>query len=624
MTVHAPTSDTVQEPSNTATGALRILETSDLHMQILDYDYFADRADERTGLIRLADKIAHLQGDQHVTTILLDNGDFLQGNPLADYIAAGWEYGHLHPMIAAMNLLGYDALALGNHEFDYGLPFLRDVLAGARCPVVCANAAVAGQPPLAQSFAILPRDILCTDGVTRPIKIGVVGFLPPQTADNVPNDFGEILKTQDILTCAKDVVPQCKAAGADIIVALCHSGIDLGDQGPNGENVALPLAAIDGIDVVLTGHTHEFFPDSRRPATDMIDTGSGKLHGKPAVMPGCHGHRLGRIDVTLHWSDDQWKIGASHSQLECGQQGVIKESVLTRAVRQKVDAAHIATLNHIRQPITTTQVPIHSYFAPMIPDIGQCLLADTQRAYIQHRLKNTVHADLPVLSATTCYMTGGRAGPGHYINIAPGPIALRDAAAIFPFADTLCGIRQTGAQVRDWIERSAAHFIHLNVGADGQTLINPLSPGYLCDTIFGVTYEIDLSQPPRFDVRGGLIDAANHRVRNLRYQGTAVKDSDIFILAVNHYRAKGGGGFVHPKTTPILYSSNQQIHEILATALRSNPIAATDCASPWQFTPLPNTHATFASGASAQQYMPAGVTHIGPAGDGFDLYRLAL
>ncbi|MEJ8561374.1 metallophosphoesterase [Yoonia sp. GPGPB17] len=159
-------------------GRLQVLETTDLHMQLLDYDYFADKPDPSIGLIGLADQIKALREDKGVTTLLFDNGDLLQGNPLADHIAAHAQPGETHPMIAALNTLQYDAMTLGNHEFDYGLKFLRDTLANAAFPIVSANISCLDGGTLANPFVIMEREILCDDAQRREIKIGITGFAP--------------------------------------------------------------------------------------------------------------------------------------------------------------------------------------------------------------------------------------------------------------------------------------------------------------------------------------------------------------------------------------------------------------------------------------------------------------
>ena len=192
----------------TRSARLRILETTDLHMHLLDYDYFADQKDENYGLIRLLDLITKLRSNPDQTSLLFDNGDFIQGNPLADYLAAKDDDQITHPIINAFNALEYDAVTLGNHEFNYGLPFLRQSLSKASFPIVCANIDDAHDPPLAQDYLILNRELACTDGTTQSIKIGVVGFVTPKITEWDHDALNGKLTTEDIVDCAIRFIPK--------------------------------------------------------------------------------------------------------------------------------------------------------------------------------------------------------------------------------------------------------------------------------------------------------------------------------------------------------------------------------------------------------------------------------
>ncbi|KJZ21061.1 hypothetical protein TW80_08130 [Loktanella sp. S4079] len=605
------------------TGHLRILETTDLHMQILDYDYFADHPDRSTGLVNLADTIAELRSDSNFTTLLLDNGDFLQGNPLADYVASHGQDGQPHPMIAAMNLLGYDAIGLGNHEFDYGVDFLLQTLSDAQFPVTCANFRLTDGRALSRPYAILDRRIECDDGITRPIKIGVIGFLPPQVSEWNPEKLDGVVQVDDIVSTALTNIPNLKAEGADIIVALCHSGIGGQDHVNGMENAAIPLASIDNIDVVLAGHTHELFPDPMRDSSEVVDPVLGTLHGKPTVMPGFYGNQLGIVDLKLRWDHGKWQVGCHQSRLVAGKSAQPAGSTLSQKLRKEVGAAHSATLSHIRKPIASTRKRIHSYFTTVGPDLSQRILARAQREFIETALMGTPAASYPLLTATAPYLFGGRAGPGHYIDIPAGPIALRDAAAMFPFADNLCAVRRTGAQIRAWLERSAAHYHQVTIGEHEQPLINLQSPGYNCDVIHGLSYEIDLSQPAMFSTNGVLQDSNAQRIRNLTYQAQPVTDDAMFIVAANRYRINGGGGFARCCDADILYASQDSLREILIGSLRKQPCIDDLPDRTWRFRNLPKTSATFLSAPAARDLMPEQVSYIGPAENGFDRYRFA-
>ncbi|MGJ8586768.1 MAG: bifunctional 2',3'-cyclic-nucleotide 2'-phosphodiesterase/3'-nucleotidase [Yoonia sp.] len=613
--MQSPNSSIAQCPS----GRLRLLETTDLHMQLLDYDYFGDRHDPTIGLIGLADQIAALRDDPLVTTILCDNGDLIQGNPLADYLSQTLAPDQTHPMIAALNMLQYDVITLGNHEFDYGLGFLRAVLAKAAFPVVCANISPKTGYALAAPFVVLEREILCDDGIQRPIKIGMTGFAPPQIADWSGGTRRAAVSADDIVAAARKVVPHIQAAGADVIVALSHTGISTAEHIPRMENAALPLAQVDGIDVLLMGHTHEIFPDPALPATGATDYARGSLYGKPAVMAQFCGQSLGVIELTLDCEPGGWRIADHQVQLVKAQAPNAPESRLRQNLRALVAIPHAATIAQMQEPIARTAVPINSFFATVQPDLSQQLLAQAMQRAVKAALGDT---SFPVLAAKSSFRFGGRSGLGHYIDIAKGPITLRDAAAVFPFADDLCAVRRTGKQLRLWLERAAAHYNQMHPGQQDQPLINAQSAGYNCDAIYGLSYQIDLTQPARFDAHGREIDPNATRIVQMTYQDNSVRDEDIFIVATNSFRAKGGGGFPMIAQEDIIYTSQQSLREILIADLKAAGTVAVQVQRTWSFTPIPNTAATFASAPQAQKHIMGPISHIEPDTDGFARYRI--
>lgn len=609
---------------NAPTGQLRLLQTTDLHMQLLDHDYFSNRTDPRIGLIGLADTISALSGDSNVTTLLCDNGDLLQGNPLADHIAQTLKPGVLHPMIAALNMLGYDAMTLGNHEFDYGLDFLELALKGAQFPVISANVSDVAGKLITSPFVILERRITCDDGETRVIKIGITGFAPPQGSDWDDDHAGGGFQISDIVAAATQVIPEMRNAGADVIIALCHTGIGTSEHTPHMENAAVPLAAIDGIDVVFTGHTHDAFPDPTISNTSDVDYANGTLHGKPAVMAEFCGKSLGVIDLTLCWDMDAWQITDHSARLVPAQPSEDAESPLRQNLRALVSAPHAATTAEIQRPIAQTDIPIISYFATIQPDLSQQLLARAIQDAAAKMLTDIDGPEHPVLAATSSYRFGGRSGLGHYIDVPKGQITLRDASAIFPFADRMCAVRRTGRQIRLWLERSAAHYNQLQPDLDAQPLIDPLSAGYNCDAIFGLTYQIDLTQPARFDTRGHNKTEGGMRIVELRYKGTLVADDDLFIVATNSFRARGGGRF--PKIAPedIVATSDPSLRAILIDYLSRLGAVCKPVQPQWHFKPIPQTSAIFESARDGRQHINGPISHIGPGKHGLETYRITL
>ena len=277
---------------------LRIMETTDIHVNVLPYDYYADKPNDTMGLSRTASLIDAMRKEA-TNAMLIDNGDLLQGNPMGDYIAyeKGMKDGDLHPIMKGMNLLGYECSTLGNHEFNYGLSFLDKVLAGANFPFVCANlirgTELAANPRddklYLKPYVILDKKIKDGAGAEQPIKIGVIGFVPPQIMIWDAKNLDGNVMTRDIVEAAKAWVPQIKEEGADIVIALSHSGIDV-KQGDMMENASFFVAGVEGIDAVFTGHQHLVFPGKKDfQELEGVDTSNGTL----ARQARRHGRLLG-------------------------------------------------------------------------------------------------------------------------------------------------------------------------------------------------------------------------------------------------------------------------------------------------------------------------------------------
>ena len=584
-------------------------------MHLLGYDYFADRHDNRIGLAGLADLIEDLRSEHTGGTLLFDNGDFLQGNPLADTLAATLGTGETQPMIAAMNCLHYDGITLGNHEFDYGLPFLRRTLCKLRAPVVSANINCSEEPALASPFCILTRDIICDDGIRRAIKIGVTGFAPPQVAASSCSTLPKRISVEDIIGSANQVIPRIKAAGADLVVALCHSGIGAAQESPLMENAALPLASVEGLDVLLIGHSHEQFPDPDGPTSAIVDPIAGTLHAKPAVMAGFYGTSLGVIALDLGWTEQGWRMQSRSVRLQ--KPTPRRKSAQRREIELLAANAHTATLAHIRTPIAQTVVPIQNYFATVQPDLTLQLLAQAMRDALPENLRQT-----PVVAAVSPFQFGGRNGLGHFIDIPAGQVTLRDAAAIFPFAYTLWAVRRSGAQIRDWLERSAAHYNQINPHTHHQSLMNPRSAGYHCDALYGLTYDIDLSQPARFDVWGKQIIPSASRIRDSALDGKPVADDDVIIVAANSFRASGGGGFAAVPEADVLWRTREKLSDISITALQKRAQITNAVQPVWRFCPIAGAHAQFQSVPQAKEHIANAMRHIGAGDNGFETYSL--
>ncbi|MDZ4093494.1 MAG: bifunctional 2',3'-cyclic-nucleotide 2'-phosphodiesterase/3'-nucleotidase [Paracoccaceae bacterium] len=610
---------------------LRIMETTDLHVHVFPYDYYADKPIDTVGLARTAAIIESIRAEAS-NALLIDNGDFLQGNPMGDYIAyaRGMKPGDMHPVIAAMNTLGFDASTLGNHEFNYGLEFLLNTLAGADFPIVSANIAKKqGATPredetLIAPYVILDRQIIDGDGTSHPIRVGLIGFAPPQIMQWDRRHLEGNVTTRDIIATAQAYVPQMKEQGADIIIALSHSGIGAAEASEGMENASTPLARVAGIDAIVTGHSHLVFPSPTFDGFADVDVAAGTISGKPAVMAGFWGSHLGLIDLLLERDGGQWRVVSAASEARPISQRNEDRSVTAlvasvHAVLAAVQAEHDATLEYVRRPVGKTSAPLHSYFALVADDPSVQIVSIAQSWYIAQMLRGTAHEGLPILSAAAPFKAGGRGGPDYYTDVPTGDVAIRNVADLYLYPNTIRAVRVTGAQVKNWLERSAGMFNQITPGGADQVLLNPDFPSYNFDVIDGVSYQIDLGQPSKYGPKGEDLNPGADRIVNLTFNGAPIDPAAEFIIATNNYRASGGGDFPGAKGDTIIFEGPDTNRDIIVRYIVEQGTVNPSADGNWRFAPLPGTTVLFDTGPKAADYLADMKSIvIEPAGDGAD------
>lgn len=620
---------------------LRILATTDLHCHAHPYDYYADRAVDTLGLSRTASIVAGIRSEA-TNTLMVDNGDYFQGNPMGDWMAYehGMQDGDLHPIIAAMNALGYDCGTLGNHEFNYGVQFMDRVNAGAEFPFVSANfAASLGATPLEDDlhlppYVILDRVLKDGAGEEHPIRIGIIGFLPPQIMQwdraHLEGQYG----VRDIVEAAEAWVPRMKSEGADIVIALSHSGISAAGREPMMENAALYLAGVEGIDAIVTGHQHLTFPGGAFGG-DGVDAEAGTLMGKPAVMAGFWGSHLGLIDLMLTRDGNGWRVAGAQSAIRPISRRNEDRSIsaLVEDYAPVIDAtaeAHASTLAYVRAEVGRTEVPLHSYFALVADDPSVQIVSEAQSWYVADILRGTEHEGLPVLSAAAPFKAGGRGGAEYYTDVPVGPVAIKNVADLYLYPNTLMAVRITGGDVREWLERSAGMFNQIAPGVADQPLLNPSFPSYNFDVIDGVTYQIDLTQPSRYDNDGNVVNPDAHRIVNLQYQGAPIDEAAEFIVATNNYRASGGGSFPGADGSTIVFQAPDTNRDIIVRYIVSNGTIAPAADGNWGFAPADGATVLFETGPAAEHYVEevrargVQMEAAGAGENGFALYRITL
>lgn len=447
---------------------LRLLHTTDIHVHLVNHDYYQDKLTHEYGLAKTATLIRAARAESK-NTLLFDNGDLLQGSPLGDYLARikPLAAGQQHPAHRVMQALGYDAANIGNHEFNYGLGFLRNALATAGFPYVNANIYVDdgdGNPANDQNaftpWVMLERRLTDAAGNTHNLKIGVIGFVPPQVMQWDKQHLQGRVAARDIEQTARYFVPRIKAAGADLVVAIPHSGFERGETVFFAENAVARLAEVADVNAILFGHSHGEFPGRFFNAHPKVDLAKGTINGVPAVMPGRWGDHLGVVDLTLEKDGTRWRVKDARAALR---------PVYDRTTRQPLVAAdpevlrlvapeHEGTLAYVRAEVAQTTAPIHSFFAQVIDDPSVQLVSQAQLAYAKRALQGTPHEKLPLLSAAAPFKYGGRQGWTAYTDIPAGKVAVRNVADLYVYPNTVKVVKLTGAQVREWLEMSAGAF----------------------------------------------------------------------------------------------------------------------------------------------------------------------
>ncbi|WP_236025242.1 bifunctional 2',3'-cyclic-nucleotide 2'-phosphodiesterase/3'-nucleotidase [Arenibaculum pallidiluteum] len=613
---------------------LRVLGTTDLHVAALPYNYYADREDVTVGLSRTATLIEAARAEAK-NIMLFDNGDTIQGNPLGDLVARerGLRDGEVHPIYRQMNLLGYEATTTGNHEYNYGLDFLARAHAGLRFPVVTANVVKEGSDePYFDPYRIIEKKVVDETGRERVLKVGVLGLVTPQiTTWDMANLKGKV-RTLDIVDTARRYVPEMRAKGADLVIALAHTGLDPAPRKGGEENAGAYLAEIPGIDAILAGHLHKVFPGKDFDGLPGADMQKGTINGIPVVMPGFWGSHLGVIDLTLSDEGGSWKVVDGRAAARPIYELKDRQRVaLVGDQPQVAEAArpeHEATLDYVRKPIGETSAPINSYFALVQDDPSIQIVTRAQAWYVEGMLKGSRYEGLPVLSAGAPFKAGGRSGAEYYTDIPSGRIAIKNAADLYLYPNTLRAVLVKGAGIAEWLEMSAGAFNRIDPARSGeQPLLNPAFPSYNFDVIDGVTYEIDVSQPARYDMDGKLANPDARRVRNLRFQGRPIDPAQDFVVVTNNYRAGGGGKFPGLDGTNIILEAPDENRTVLMNYIYDQKTLNPSSDGNWSLARTAgDAVVTFESSPRAAGVLPADgrISPAGEAANGFAKYRIDL
>ncbi len=514
-----------------STVTLYLLGTTDVHGHVYPYDYYNGRATGQ-GLALLAPLVDSVRAAHPGATYLFDSGDLLQGTPLT-YLAArpGAAPPGLrpapgaprepHPVMVAMNLMRYDASAIGNHEYNYGIGTLDSTLAQAHFPFVAANVFRHGtDQPAYRPYVLLAHVVAPGDTVL----VGVTGVTPPGV---LIWDRGNVLDRLDFrepVASLKPVVAEMKARGADVVVVLNHGGLEGTSydttSGVPPENAGARIAReVAGVDVVFLGHTHRELADSA-------------INGVLLTQAGAQARSLAQATVTLvRRGPSDWAVSARRAMLLRPDPRHADQALL-----DSLRWAHERALAYVRSVVGRATEPMEAARAraedtPLVDFVNE----------VQRRAAGTE------LSAASSFAPEA--------SIPAGPVSIGQIAAIYPYENTLAAVRLTGAQLRGYLEKSAEYFRTWPVPA-GQSLVNPGVVGYNFDMVSGVDYTIDLSRP------------VGQRITALTFRGKPVRPDQSFTMALNSYRRGGGGGYSMVAAAPAVYEKDQDIRDLLVDEVR--------------------------------------------------------
>ncbi|NRR31145.1 bifunctional 2',3'-cyclic-nucleotide 2'-phosphodiesterase/3'-nucleotidase [Oxalobacteraceae bacterium] len=601
---------------------LALLETTDLHANVLSYDYYKLAPDPALGLERTATLIRQARAD-FPNNLLLDNGDAIQGSALADYQAVVAPVGceRVLAIYKAMNLLGVDGGGIGNHEFNYGLAYLNQVTgsafqvegvdataprcAGPRFPLVLANVYSARtRQPLFAPYQIIDKRISATapDGsaVQATVKVGIIGFTPPGIMDWDKRWLAGKVYTEGVRETAQKYLPEMRARGADLIVAISHGGLDAAPYTPTMENANLYLAQVPGIDAMLIGHAHQLFPNAASTVPEFnlpgVDKVKGTVHGVPTVMANLWGKHLGVIGLHLRFDGGRWRVDKEKTSVEAraialpagAQAGATQASPAQPgfvapdpALAALVAQEHAATIAYVRTPIGSSDFRMSTYFAD-VGDVSAIELVNlAQAAYLSDYVRSNLpqYGALPVLSMASPFKIGS-AGVSDYTDVQPGAVALNNAADLYLYPNALYGVKIDGAGLKAWLEKSAGRFRRIDPAQSAaQELVDTSFPGFNFDMLSSpdVSYQIDVTQP------------VGQRIRALQYLGKPVAPQQQFLVATNNYRASGGGNFPGLDGSKTILASPDNSRDVLIAYIKKAGTltrAQHGAARSWRFAPV--------------------------------------
>ncbi len=510
---------------------ITILGSTDLHGNIDPIDYYTNKPDNR-GLAKVATLINRIRKEQP-NLLLIDSGDTIQGSPLESFHSRKNNV-RIDPMMLVMNSLNYDAMTVGNHEYNFGLKVLEKARGEAKFPWLSANTYDKGtQHPHYKPYII--KDV-------SGVKIAVIGLTTPGVPnwDNPPNYAG--LEFREPVTEARKWVTEVRTKEkADVIVIAMHMGIEedlsTGELNPGQvphENEAVEIAKeVPGVDVIFMGHTHRDVP-------------SLYINGVLLTQANHWGRHLARADLYLQKDPNGWRVYAKSAR------------TIPTDDRVEPDPAVVK----LAEPYDRQT---QEWLERVIAQSPEELTAEDARfrdtAILDLVQKVQLDAGNADVSMVASFNQNAR--------IEKGPVTVRDITELYVYENTLAVLEVTGQQLKEALEHSAKYYKPYEPGKSLRELIDEKIPDYNFDVAEGVTYRIDITKP------------IGNRIQNLRFKGQPVSPTQKFRLATNNYRVNGGGGYTMYKNAPVVYRSSEEIRELIIDWLERHKMVPVTPTNNW-------------------------------------------
>ena len=509
-----------------------VLGTTDLHGNLFPVDYYTNKADNR-GLAKIATLVKQFRKENQ-NVLLIDSGDTIQGTPL-EYYHNKKNNQPPDPMMLAMNALHYDAMTVGNHEYNFGLQVLEKARSEAEFPWLSANTYNKGTNQTHYKPYIIKE--------VAGVRLGVLGLTTPGIPnwENAPNYAG--LEFREPVSEAKKWVPVLRRKErADVVIIAMHMGLEqdlrTGEINPGqvpNENRAIAIAQqVPGVDLIFMGHTHRDVP-------------SVIVNGVQLIQANYWGRHLARVDLYLENTGPRWRVFARAAGTIATDDRVAPDQELLK-IGEPYDRETQAWLSRAIGESAAELTAAEARFRDTaILDLIQRVQLEAGKAQV---------------SMAAVFNPDAR--------IAEGPVTVRDIAGLYVYENTLVVLEVTGQQLKDALEHSAKYFRPYEPGKSAAELVDEKIPAYNFDIAEGVTYELNIAKP------------IGQRIENLQFQGQPLSPTQKLRLATNNYRVNGGGGYTMYKGAPVVYRSSAEIRELIIDWVERHKTIPTEPTNNWK------------------------------------------